>query len=32
MNLVIEYVDEIEVEQSGKFRFVKNNIKHLISG
>lgn len=32
MNLIIEYVDEIEVEKSGKFRFVKNNIKHLING
>ena len=30
MELEIEYVDEIPVEASGKFRIVKNNIKHLI--
>lgn len=30
MELDIEYVDEIAVEASGKFRIVKNNIKHLI--
>lgn len=30
MELVLEYVDEIPVEASGKFRIVKNNIKHLI--
>ncbi|SDH45453.1 phenylacetate--CoA ligase family protein [Myroides phaeus] len=31
MNLNISYVKEIPVEKSGKFRIVKNNIKHLIS-
>lgn len=31
MQFSIEYVDEIPVEKSGKFRIVKNNIKHLIS-
>lgn len=30
MELVINYVDEIETEKSGKFRIVKNNIKHLL--
>ncbi|MDM8177223.1 phenylacetate--CoA ligase family protein [Olivibacter sp. LS-1] len=30
MELKIEYVDKIPVEKSGKFRIVKNNIKHLI--
>lgn len=30
MTLDIEYVDDIPVEASGKFRIVKNNIKHLI--
>lgn len=30
MNIIVEYVDEIPVEKSGKYRFVKNNIKHLI--
>ncbi len=30
MELVVNYVDEIETEKSGKFRIVKNNIKHLI--
>lgn len=30
MELEIEYVEEIPVEASGKFRIVKNNIKHLI--
>lgn len=30
MQLNMHYVDEIPVETSGKFRIVKNNIKHLI--
>lgn len=30
MELIIKYVDDISVESSGKFRFVKNNIKHLL--
>ena len=30
MELELEYVAEISVEASGKFRIVKNNIKHLI--
>lgn len=30
MELQISYVDEIPVEESGKFRIVKNSIKHLI--
>lgn len=30
MDLKISYVDEIPVEHSGKYRLVKNNIKHLI--
>ncbi len=30
MNLQILYVDEISVAKSGKYRMVKNNIKHLI--
>lgn len=30
MELLIHYVDEIKTEKSGKFRIVKNNIKHLI--
>ena len=30
MELVLEYAEEIPVEASGKFRIVKNNIKHLI--
>lgn len=30
MKIDIDYVNEIQVEKSGKFRFVKNNIKHLI--
>lgn len=30
MELEIQYVDEIPVEASGKFRIVKNNIKHLL--
>ena len=30
MNLEVEYVDEIPVEKSGKYRIVKNNIKHLL--
>jgi len=28
--LMIKYVDHIKVEKSGKFRLVKNNIKHLL--
>lgn len=31
MELELIYVDDIETEKSGKFRIVKNNIKHLIS-
>lgn len=31
MKLDLEFVDDIPVEKSGKFRMVKNNIKHLIS-
>ena len=31
MELKIEYVTEIPVSDSGKFRLVKNNIKHLVS-
>lgn len=31
MELEFEYVDEIPVEASGKFRIVKNNVKHLIN-
>jgi phenylacetate-CoA ligase len=30
MNIDFKYVDTISVEKSGKFRFVKNNIKYLI--
>lgn len=30
MKLNIHYTDEISVEKSGKYRIVKNNIKHLI--
>ena len=30
MELEITYVDDIPVEKSGKYRIVKNNIKHLI--
>lgn len=30
MELNLHYVNEIPVEKSGKFRIVKNNIKHLI--
>lgn len=30
MELTIKYVDQIPVEKSGKFRIVKNNIKHLV--
>ncbi len=30
MKIELDYVEAIEVEKSGKFRFVKNNIKHLI--
>ena len=32
MILDIQYVEDISTEKSGKFRMVKNNIKHLISG
>lgn len=31
MKLNIHQVDQIEVEKSGKFRMVKNNIKHLLN-
>jgi phenylacetate-CoA ligase len=31
MVIDISYVDEIAVEKSGKFRIVKNNIKHLLN-
>ncbi len=31
MKISIEYVDDIPVEASGKYRMVKNNVKHLIS-
>lgn len=31
MKINIEYSNEIAVEKSGKFRMVKNNIKHLIN-
>ncbi len=31
MKLDLEFVDDIPVEKSGKFRMVKNNIKHLIT-
>jgi phenylacetate-CoA ligase len=31
MQITLEIVDEIEVEKSGKFRMVKNNIKHLLN-
>jgi phenylacetate-CoA ligase len=31
IKLDLEFVDDIPVEKSGKFRMVKNNIKHLIS-
>src|SRR5690554_6357204 len=30
MEIELKYVDEIPVEKSGKFRIVKNHIKHLI--
>ena len=30
MKIELVYVQEIEVEKSGKFRFVKNNIKHIV--
>ena len=30
VEIIITYVDSITVEKSGKFRMVKNNIKHLI--
>ena len=30
MNIDIDYVSEIAVANSGKYRMVKNNIKHLI--
>jgi phenylacetate-CoA ligase len=31
MEIIITYVENIPVEKSGKFRIVKNNIKHLLS-
>lgn len=31
MKLSINYVEDIPVEKSGKFRIVKNNIKHLLN-
>jgi phenylacetate-CoA ligase len=31
MEIILDYVDDIPVEKSGKFRFVKNNIKHLLT-
>lgn len=31
MKIIITYVENIPVEKSGKFRIVKNNIKHLLS-
>ncbi|MES2417268.1 MAG: phenylacetate--CoA ligase family protein [Bacteroidota bacterium] len=31
MLLTIQYVEDIPVEKSGKYRIVKNNIKHLIN-
>jgi phenylacetate-CoA ligase len=31
MQITLEIVDKIEVEKSGKFRMVKNNIKHLLN-
>lgn len=30
MDIVVQYVEDIPTEASGKFRMVKNNIKHLI--
>lgn len=30
MDIQVHYVDDIEVENSGKYRMVKNNIKHLL--
>lgn len=30
MKIILEFVDNIQTEKSGKFRIVKNNIKHLI--
>jgi len=30
MQISISYVDDIPVERSGKFRIVKNNVKHLV--
>lgn len=30
MNINLHYTDKIELEKSGKFRLVKNNIKHLL--
>ncbi len=30
MTVKLEFVDDIPVEKSGKFRMVKNNIKHLV--
>jgi len=31
MDIKINYVDDIPVEKSGKFRIVKNNIKHIMN-
>lgn len=31
MDIKMSYVDDIPVEKSGKFRIVKNNIKHLLN-
>jgi phenylacetate-CoA ligase len=31
MKLILHYVNDIPVEKSGKFRIVKNNIKHLLN-
>ncbi len=31
MVIDIQYVDEIPAEKSGKYRMVKNNIKHLLN-
>lgn len=30
MDITINYVEDIPVEKSGKFRIVKNNVKHLV--
>jgi len=31
MEIIIQYVDNIPVEKSGKLRILKNSIKHLLS-